>query len=187
MNSPSPVFHLRFAWALLLAFGCIATLIQQAPAQTASATRRAPLLPANDRKPAADFALKDANGRTITLKDYRGKVVLLDFWATWCTGCKEEIPGFSELQTKYRSKGLEVVGVAMDDEGWKAITPFLATTKVSYTMLAGDQRTFQGYGLFGLPDTFLIDDQGRVAAAYIASLVNQDDVESNVKSLLGLR
>jgi peroxiredoxin len=188
VNSPSSVFHLRFAWALLLALGCIAALARHAPAQTAaSPTTRAALLPANERKPAPDFALKDANGRTIILKKYRGKVVLLDFWATWCTGCKEEIPGFSELQTKYRSKGLEVVGVAMDDEGWKVIKPFLSATKVSYQVLAGDQRTFQNYGLVGLPDTFLIDGQGRVAAAYVATLVNQDDVESNVKSLLALR
>jgi thiol-disulfide isomerase/thioredoxin len=61
---------------------------------------------ASDRKPAPEFALKDSNGRTVTLKNYRGKVVLLDFWATWCHGCKEEIPAFSELQTKYRSNGL---------------------------------------------------------------------------------
>jgi peroxiredoxin len=188
VNSPSPLFHLRFAWALLLALMGIATIAQQASAQApASPTIRAALRPTNERKPAPEFALKDDKDRTITLKNYRGKVVLLDFWATWCTGCKEEIPGFSELQTKYRAKGLEVVGVGMDDEGWKVIKPFLAVTKVSYRMLAGDQKTFQSYGLQALPDTFLIDDQGRIAAAYVSGLVNQDDVESNVKSLLARR
>jgi len=185
VNSPSPLFHLRFAWALLLALMGIATIAQQASTQApASPTLRAALRPTNERKSAPEFALKDDKGRTITLKNYRGKVVLLDFWATWCTGCKEEIPGFSELQTKYRDKGLEVVGVAKDDEGWKVIKPFLAVTKVSYRMLAGDQKTFQSYGLQALPDTFLIDGQGRIAAAYVGALVNLDDVESNVKSLL---
>ena len=110
--------------------------------------------------------------------------MLLDFWATWCHGCKEEIPAFSQLQTRYRSKGLEVVGVGMDDEGWKAIKPFLAGAKVSYRMLAGDQATFQRYGLQALPDTFLIDAQGRIAAAYVAGLVDQEDLETKVKSLL---
>jgi peroxiredoxin len=188
VNSPSPLFHLRFAWLLLLALVGIATPAQQASAQApASPTIRAALQPTNERKPAPDFALKDGKGRTITLKNYRGKVVLLDFWATWCHGCKEEIPGFSELQTKYHAKGLEVVGVGMDDEGWKVIKPFLAATKVSYPMLAGDQETFQSYGLRALPDTFLIDGQGRIAAAYVSGLVNQDDVEFNVKSLLARR
>jgi peroxiredoxin len=188
VNSPSPLFHLRFVWALFLALIGIVTIAQQASTQApASPTVRAALQPTNERKLAPEFALKDDKGRTITLKNYRGKVVLLDFWATWCTGCKEEIPGFSELQTKYRDKGLEVVGVAMDDEGWKVIKPFLAETKVSYRMLAGDQKTFQSYGLQGLPDTFLIDGQGRIAAAYVGVLVNQDDVESNVKSLLARR
>lgn len=160
------------------------TLVAAAQANPPANTIRAALQPAKDRQPAPEFALKDADGHTVSLSDYRGKVVLLDFWATWCTGCKEEIPGFSELQTKYRAQGLEVVGLAMDDDGWKAITPFLAGTKVSYTMLAGDMRTFQSYGLEGLPDTFLIDEQGRIAAAYVGGLVNQDDVEANVKAML---
>lgn len=185
MNSLSPIFHLRFAWALLAVLVGIATLAQRTPAQAPTPTTiRAVLRPASERKPAPEFALKDDQSRTITLKNYRGKVVLLDFWATWCHGCKEEIPGFSELQTKYRAQGLEVVGIAMDDEGWKVMKPFLAATKVSYRMLAGDQRTFQSYGLQALPDTFLIDGQGRIAAAYVGGLVNENDIESNVKSLL---
>jgi hypothetical protein len=75
----------------------------------------------------------------------------------------------------------------MDDEAWKAIKPFLAGAKASYRMLAGDQRTFQSYGLQALPDTFLIDARGRIAAAYVGGLVNQDNVENNVKSLLAAK
>jgi peroxiredoxin len=178
----------RFALALLLALVDVVTAAQQTAAQApAQPTIRAALQPVSERKPAPEFALKDSRGRTIPLKNYRGKVVMLDFWATWCTGCKEEIPGFSQLEKKYHDKGLEVVGVGMDDEGWKALKPFLSKTKVSYLMLAGDQRTFQSYGLQGLPDTFLIDGQGRIAAAYVTGLVNQDDVETNIKALLARR
>src|SRR3979411_1046543 len=88
------------------------------------------LQPVKERKPAPDFALKDASGKTVTLKDYRGKVVLLDFWATWCHGCKQEIPWFSEFERTYSAKGFAVVGVSMDEGGWKVLRPFLAETPV---------------------------------------------------------
>src|SRR5262245_20265417 len=84
--------------ALLLALAG-ATAVADPPAV------RAALQSAKERQPAPDFALQDASGTTVSLKDYRGKVVLLDFWATWCHGCKQEIPWFSEFQTKYRREG----------------------------------------------------------------------------------
>jgi thiol-disulfide isomerase/thioredoxin len=68
---------------------------------------------------------------------WRGKVVLLDFWATWCTGCKEEIPSFSEFETTRGPKGFTMIGVSMDEGGWKVLNPFLAETKVPYPMLGG--------------------------------------------------
>src|SRR5207253_10207488 len=139
-------------------------------------TIRAALHPAKERKPAANFALQDASGTTAKLKSYRGKVVLLDFWATWCTGCKQEIPWFSEFQRTYGSKGFAVVGVSLDEGGWNVVKPFLAETHVPYRMLLGDDATAQRYGIQNLPDTFLIDRHGRVAAAYIAGLVDKDTV-----------
>jgi len=113
--------------------------------------------------------------------------VILDFWATWCTGCKQEIPWFSEFQGRYRPKGLAVVGVSMDEGGWKVVKPFLAEAHVPYRMLLGDDPTAQRYGIQGLPDTFLIDRQGRLAAAYMAGLVDKDDMEANIKELLSAR
>jgi peroxiredoxin len=148
---------------------------------------RAPLQPGNERKAAPEFALKDSSGKTIKLKRYRRKVVLLDFWATWCTGCKKEIPWFSEFQKMYGAKGLAVVGVSMDEGGWNVLKPFLAETHVPYRMLLGDDPTAQRYGIQSLPDTFLIDRDGRVAAAYIAGLVDKDNVEANIKALLSNR
>ena len=148
---------------------------------------RAPLQSIKDRKPAPNFMLKDSSGKTVRLKDYRGKVVLLDFWATWCTGCKKEIPWFSELQRKYGEKGFAMVGVSLDEGGWNVLKPFLAENKVPYRMLLGDDPTAQRYGIQNLPDTFLIDRQGRVAAAYMAGLVDKDDIEANIKALLSKR
>lgn len=152
-----------------------------------TANLRAVLQPANERKAAPQFALKDSSGQTIELKNYSGKVVLLDFWATWCTGCKMEIPWFSEFQKTYGPKGLAVVGVSMDDGGWRVLKPFLAETHVPYPILLGDSRTAQRFGIQGMPDTFLIDRQGRVAAAYLTGLADKDDVEANIKALLAQR
>jgi peroxiredoxin len=148
---------------------------------------RAALQPVKERKPAPDFALKDSFGRTVNLKDYRGKVVLLDFWATWCHGCKQEIPWFSEFERTYGAKGLAVVGVSMDEGGWEVLRPFLAETPVPYQMLLGDEATAKRYGIDTMPDTFLIDRQGKLAAAYRAGLVDKDDLEANIKALVSTR
>jgi thiol-disulfide isomerase/thioredoxin len=104
---------------------------------------RAALQSATERKPAPKFALKDGSGKTVRLKDYRGRVVLLDFWATWCHGCKEEIPWFSDFQRTYGAKGFAVVGVSLDEGGWNVLKPFLADAKVPYRMLLGDDLTAQ--------------------------------------------
>ena len=114
-------------------------------------------------------------------------MISLDFWATWCTGCKKEIPWFSEFQTTYGEKGFVVVGVSLDEDGWKVLRPFLNEHKVPYQMLLGDDPTAKRYGIRNLPDTFLIDRQGRVAAAYKEGLVDRDNVEANIKVLLTRR
>ena len=149
-----------------------------------SPTVRAELHPAKDRKPAPAFVLKDASGKPIKLSKYRGKVVLLDFWATWCHGCKEEIPSFAEFQKTYGPKGFAVIGVSLDEEGWKAVTPFLASTDVPYPILLGDTATAKKYAASEmLPDTFLIDRKGRIAAVY-NGLVDKDNVETNLRAML---
>jgi peroxiredoxin len=145
---------------------------------------RAALQPAKERKPAPDFALKDASDRTVKLTDLRGKVVLVDFWATWCTGCKKEIPWFSEFQAKYGPQGFAMVGISLDEGGWAVLRPFLTEHKVPYQMLLGDDPTAERYGIKNMPDTFLIDREGRLAAAYIAGLVDRDNVEANIQAIL---
>ena len=177
MNVTAIRVHLLRVSALLLTLAGIATTADQP-------TVRAILQPATERKAAPQFALKDRSGKIVRLKNYRGKVVILDFWATWCTGCKKEIPWFSEFQRKYGPKGFAVVGVSMDEGGWNVVKPFLAETHVPYRMLLGDDPTARRYGIRNLPDTFLIDRQGRVAAAYMAGLVDKDDVVANITTLL---
>jgi cytochrome c biogenesis protein CcmG/thiol:disulfide interchange protein DsbE len=136
------------------------------------------------RKNAPDFALKDANGKVVHLSDYKGKVVLLDFWATWCGPCNIEIPWFEDFERKYKDRGFEVVGVSMDDDGWKAINPFVTQKKINYRILLGDDKTGDAYGgLDALPTTFVLDRQGRIAAVHVG-LSGKGEFEDAIQKLL---
>ena len=141
------------------------------------------LPPEAKRKIAPDFTLTDANGQTITLSAHKGKVVLLDFWATWCGGCKVEIPWYVAFDKKYRSRGLAVIGVSMDDGGMKVVKPFLAQKNIEYTVAIGNEALAKKYNLESMPLTLLIDRNGRIAVSH-AGVVNKDDFESYIKTLL---
>lgn len=120
-----------------------------------------------DRKAAPQFSLTDSNGHTVHLADYKGKVVLLDFWATWCSPCKVEIPWFMEFEQQYRDRGFAVLGVSMDDDGWSAVKPYIAQMKINYRIALGNDQVGNLYGgVDALPSTFLIDRQGKIASAY---------------------
>ena len=137
-----------------------------------------------ERKAAPSFSLKDADGRTVTLADYKGKVILLNFWATWCGPCKIEIPWFSDFEQKYKDRGFAVLGVAMDDEGWEIVKPYIAKNKVNYRILVGDDATAQMYGgVESLPTTFMIDGEGRIASTHVG-LVSKSDYENEIVQLL---
>jgi cytochrome c biogenesis protein CcmG/thiol:disulfide interchange protein DsbE len=140
--------------------------------------------PDKDRKPAPEFTLKDADGKTVHLADYKGKVVLLDFFATWCGPCKIEIPWFMEMERKNRDRGFSVLGVAMDDEGWEVVKPFLADLGVNYRVVIGNDATAGMYGgVDALPTTFLIDKEGRIAAVHVG-LASKKDFEDGIEQLL---
>jgi peroxiredoxin len=137
-----------------------------------------------DRKPAPDFALKDANGRVVHLSDYRGKVVVLDFWATWCGPCRLEIPWLKEFQSKFKDKGFEVLGVSMDDDGWASVKPFVSELGINYRIVIGDDATAQSYGgVDALPTTFVIDREGRIAKIHIG-LTSKSEIENGIEQLL---
>jgi peroxiredoxin len=140
--------------------------------------------PDKDRHEAPDFTLKDADGKFVKFSDYRGKVVLLNFWATWCTPCRLEIPWFTDMERQNRSKGLEVVGISMDDEGWTVVKPFLTDLNVNYRVLMGDDSTAKKYGgIDSLPTSFLIDRAGKIAAVYVG-LSSRKDYENAIDALL---
>ncbi len=137
------------------------------------------------RKLAPDFTLKDANGNSVKLSDFHGKVVLLNFWATWCGPCALEIPWFVEFQQQLKSRGLEVVGVSMDEEGWSAIKPFIAEHKVNYHVLLGDDSVSQLYGgVDSLPTTFIIDREGRIAVPPHVGLAGKNEYLQEIQSIL---
>ncbi len=129
----------------------------------------------------------DANGKQVKLSDYRGKVVLLNFWATWCGPCALEIPWFIEFEQQYKSKGFEVVGVSMDDDGWTAVKPYIAEHKLNYRVLLGDDSVTQLYGgVEALPTSFVIDRDGNIASVHVG-LAGKDEYVSEIQSLLSER
>jgi peroxiredoxin len=171
-------YSIALATALLL--GCVLAGCSTAP----RTVRAASLKPDNERKQAPDFTLKDANGKPVRLSDFRGKVVLLDFWATWCGPCKVEIPWFIDIQRKNKDRGFEVLGVAMDDEGWEVVKPFINEIGVNYRVVIGNDITAQMYGgVDALPMTFLIDRTGKIAVVHVG-LTAKKEFEDGVEELL---
>ncbi|MEO8661945.1 MAG: redoxin domain-containing protein [Bryobacteraceae bacterium] len=151
---------------------------------SSSTSVHAEVKPEGKRNSAPDFTLKDNDGRTVKLSDYKGKVVLLNFWATWCGPCKIEIPWFMDFEKQYKDHGFSVLGVAMDDEGWQVVRPFLSEHKVNYRVMVGDEITAQLYqGLDSLPTTFVLDRDGRIAATHVG-LVSKSEYQNEITQLL---
>jgi peroxiredoxin len=139
----------------------------------------------NAREANLDFKVRDMQGQTVSLSAFKGKVILLDFWATWCGPCKAEIPGFVELQQQYGEQGLQVLGVSVDDTVEK-LTPFAAEFKMNYPVLVGADRDDlqDAYGpLWGIPTTFLISRDGKICRKH-SGLVGKDRYEADIKALL---
>jgi peroxiredoxin len=137
-----------------------------------------------DRNMAPDFTLDDASGTPVRLSEYRGRVVLLNFWATWCGPCGMEMPLFVRFQQAYRDRGFAVLGVSVDDEGWSAVRPYVEANKISYpVMVAGDRISSLFGGLKAIPTTLIIDRRGRVAATH-TGLCQKDEYERDIKAAL---
>ncbi|MCC6538828.1 MAG: TlpA family protein disulfide reductase, partial [Bryobacterales bacterium] len=120
---------------------------------------------------APDFSLPDSSGRALQLSALRGRVVLLNFWATWCPPCREETPWLVQWQNELAGKGFAVVGVSADEGGWDAVRPFLALHRVNYPVVLGNDALYRLFGgLESVPTTLLIDRQGRVAATHLGAV-----------------
>ena len=156
----------------------------------------ASLIPPAGRKSAPAFDLATQDAKKMHLSDYRGKVVLLNFWATDCGGCVLEIPLFIELEKAYKDKGFTAVGVSMDisyeslkdaNEAWGRVRPFMAKKGINYTIVMGDDAISKAYALNAYPATYLIDKSDKIAVAYVGVVVDKDNVETNIKGLLSER
>ncbi len=133
---------------------------------------------------APDFALKDLNGGICRLAELRGKVVVLNFFATWCGPCRQEIPGFVRLYERFRDKGLEIVGVSLDQEGEAVLRPFVKHYGITYPIVLGTREVVLDYGgIKGIPTTFLIDQNGTISN-YFVGLRPGYVIEESVRKLL---
>ena len=180
---------------------------QAAERQLALAAEQGELIPAADGtapvyisplkdKPAPAFSLEDLNGKKVSLASYKGKAVLLNFWATWCAPCKVETPWIVALRNKYASQGFEVLGISTEGEDLKpddkaghakdkaAIEKFVQEMKVPYPMLVDGDTISKPYGgLDSLPTTFYVDRKGTVVAAQVG-MSTQSEMEANIKKAL---
>ena len=138
----------------------------------------------SERKAAPNFSLKDADGNAVNLADYRGKVVLVNFWATWCGPCESEIPWFIEFEKKYKDQGFAVLGVSMDDDGWKSVRPYIASHKINYRIMIGSPLVSDQFGdIDSLPTSFVLDREGRIASNHVG-LVDKVDYQNEIVKLL---
>ena len=141
-------------------------------------TRSNGLKPIEKRNAAPNFTLKDSTGNPLKLADLKGKVVLLNFWATWCGPCRTEIPMLIELEQKFRDRGFAVVGVAMDDDGWSAVKPYMERSKINYRMVLGDAMLTEHYGgVDSIPQTFVIDREGRISAVHMGVIRKKEYID----------
>jgi peroxiredoxin len=135
---------------------------------------------------APDFELVSLDGRKVKLSDFRGKAVVLNFWATWCAPCKIEMPWFVDLQNHYGNDGLAIVGVAMDDSDPQKIAQFASEMGVNYPVLLGTNKVSEAYGdVEYLPTTFYINRQGRIVGK-VAGLIGKAEIEDDAKKALNL-
>ncbi len=167
-----------------LAQRCLSCSVALWQSLAAAGPARANLTPEKSRKPAPDFTLTDDSGKLLRLSNLRGRVVLLNFWATWCHGCKTEIPWFVEFQQAYRNRGFVVLGVSRDDDGWQSVRPYISQKKINYRMAIGTGAIAAMYGADqSLPITLIIDKAGRIAATH-AGVVRKSDCQAEIEALL---
>ena len=162
---------------LFVTFAVILTVFSQANLWADNA-------PAAEGNLAPAWKLPDLAGHIVSSDDFKGKVVILDFWATWCGPCRAEIPGLIDLQKNYQKQGLAVVGVSVDEGGVDVLKPFVKKFGMNYPVLVGDGKVQQAFGgIDAIPVTLVIDRQGRIVKRHLG-LTDKDEFEAEIKPLL---
>jgi len=132
---------------------------------------------------ASDFKLQDLEGKTVKLSEFKGKPVLLDFWATWCPPCRASIPGIEKLHKSYGGKGLVVLGISLDQGGWDSVKDFVTESGITYTVLKGTDDVATKYNVRTIPMLVIVDKEGKIYKRYLG-FGDDDQLDKDVRSVL---
>jgi len=132
---------------------------------------------------ASDFKLQDLEGKTVKLSEFKGKPVLLDFWATWCPPCRDSIPGIEKLYKSYSGKGLVVLGISLDEGGWDSVKDFVTESGITYTVLKGTEDVATKYHVRTIPMLVIVDKEGKIYKRYLG-FGDDDQLDKDVRSVL---
>lgn len=132
---------------------------------------------------APPLTLPDLSGKPVSLSDFAGKIVLVDFWATWCEPCRDELPDLLRLQKTYAGRGLVILGVSMNAGGKKAVKEYVRENDIPYPIVLADGQPVEGYRVIGLPTAFLIDRRGRIVKKYLGPKPFSE-ISADIESLL---
>jgi peroxiredoxin len=174
--------------AILLVAALATSGCSRAPSTDSDSTTSSSAAPntvaAASADPAPAWTLMDLDGKPVSLSDFKGKVVVLDFWATWCPPCRAEIPHFIEIQNEFKDKGVTVVGVSVDSTGPADVAKFVKDNGMNYPIVMADEKTAEAYGADqGIPTTMVIDKNGNIVGRHLG-LTDKDVFVSEIEKAL---
>ncbi len=169
--------------AFIALFGFNNIDARNSPTPANSANQSSLVKSSSDNQKAPAFSLRSINGKNVSLSDFKGKIVIVDFWATWCPPCRKSIPDLIELQKKYKNK-IAVIGISVDMDTKAEVAPFVKHSGINYTILYATPEVIQAYGnINAIPTSFIIDKHGDIAAQYVG-LTDKEIYIKEIKKLL---